>query len=72
MNELSQNPLPCPANTVQFKKQPKRKSIRKAAVKCVLRIGFVLIAAAAVPAGILIGIIYLIIKAMDFLIGKMR
>ncbi len=55
---------------MNVKKQSPR--MRKIASGCVFWISMVLIGAAAIPTGILIGIICLIVKAMSFLTGKIE
>lgn len=55
---------------VPGKKRPSR--IRKIASGCVFWIGTVLIGAAAIPLGILFGIIYLIVRAMRLLTDRIE
>ncbi len=52
------------------KKQP--SSVRKTASGCVFWIGMALIGIAAIPAGILFGIIRLLLKATSFLTDKIE
>lgn len=61
---------PCETAAAPGKKRLSR--FRKIASGCVFWIGAVLIAVTAIPAGILLGIMYLIVWAMNFFTDKIE
>ncbi len=62
--------LSCAPEIAPAKKQPPR--VRKIASGCVFWFGLVLIGIAAIPAGILFGIIRLLLRATGFLTDKIE